>query len=95
MTAVKLVCSKMLVTITSVVKLCLVRMSMASSAIGGSFVHFLQPGLNLRMQHFHCFSEHGDGGHFHYDVMPAEAEYVGYFNIPEYMFRVDNYPSEG
>lgn len=51
-------------------------------------------GLNLRMYHFHCFSEHGDGGHFHYDITPAEAEYVGYFNIPEYMFRVDNYPSD-
>jgi len=51
-------------------------------------------GLNLRMDHFHCFSEHGDGGHFHYDVTPAEAEYVGYFSIPEYMFRVDNYPSD-
>ena len=51
-------------------------------------------GLNLRMEHFHCFSEHGDGGHFHYDVTPTEAEYVGYFNIAQYMFRVDNYPSD-
>jgi len=45
------------------------------------------------MEHFHCFSEHGDGGHFHYDVTPTEAEYIGYFNIAQYMFRVDNYPS--
>jgi len=51
-------------------------------------------GLNLRMEHFHCFSEHGDGGHFHYDVTPSEAEYVGYFNVPEFLYRVDNYPSD-
>lgn len=47
------------------------------------------PGFSLRMEHFHCFSNHGDGGHFHYDTTPQEAEYIGYFNVPEYLFRVD------
>jgi len=51
-------------------------------------------GLGLRMEHFHCFSEHGDGGHFHYDVTPQEAEYIGYFNVAEYMFRVDQYGTD-
>jgi len=41
------------------------------------------------MEHFHCFSSHGDGGHFHYDTTPDDAEYIAYFNVPEYMIRVD------
>ena len=51
-------------------------------------------GLKLRMQHFHCFSDHGEGGHFHFDTTPEEAEYVGYFNVPEYMYRVDMFQIE-
>lgn len=62
------------------------------SAVGYFVSH--DPGLNLRMEHFHCFSEHGDGGHFHYDVTPREAEYIGYFNVAEYMFRVDKYADD-
>jgi hypothetical protein len=49
------------------------------------------PGLNLRMEHFHCFSNHGDGGHFHGDTSPEEAEYVGYFSVPEYLYRIDRW----
>jgi len=49
------------------------------------------PGFRLRMEHFHCYSEHGDGGHFHYDTTPQEAEYIGYFNVPEYLYRVDRW----
>lgn len=45
--------------------------------------------LDLRMEHFHCYSNHGDGGHYHYDTTPNEVEYRGYFNIAEYMFRID------
>jgi len=52
------------------------------------------PGYNLRLEHFHCFSDHGDGGHFHYDVTPTEVEYIGYFNIPEFVYRVDRWSSD-
>ncbi|XP_064612876.1 ester hydrolase C11orf54-like [Liolophura sinensis] len=47
------------------------------------------PDLDLRMEHFHCYSDHGEGGHYHYDTTPNEVEYRGYFNIAEYMFRID------
>lgn len=46
-------------------------------------------GLDMRIEHFHCFSEHGDGGHYHYDVTPDEVEYRGYFTLPEYVYRID------
>ena len=45
--------------------------------------------LDLRMEHFHGFSDHGDGGHYHYDTTPDDVQYVGYFNVGEYMYRVD------
>ncbi|XP_064619529.1 ester hydrolase C11orf54 homolog isoform X2 [Lineus longissimus] len=47
------------------------------------------PDLDLRVEHFHCFSDHGVGGHYHYDVTPDEVEYLGYFNVGEYMYRMD------
>ena len=45
--------------------------------------------LDLRIEHFHCFSSHGDGGHYHYDTTPNNASYRGYFGVAEYMFRID------
>eukprot|EP00053_Salpingoeca_punica_P008996 m.80327 g.80327 ORF g.80327 m.80327 type:complete len:318 (+) comp14842_c0_seq1:133-1086(+) len=47
------------------------------------------PGLKLRTEHTHCFSEHGEGGHYHHDVTPEEVEYVGYFNVADHLYRVD------
>ncbi|XP_064459199.1 ester hydrolase C11orf54 homolog [Ornithodoros turicata] len=47
------------------------------------------PGWDLRIEHTHCFSDHGEGGHYHYDVTPTEVEYLGYFNIAEFMYRID------
>ncbi|XP_023947505.2 ester hydrolase C11orf54 homolog isoform X2 [Bicyclus anynana] len=46
-------------------------------------------GLDLRVQHFHGFSEHGDGGHYHYDTTPQEAHYEGYFTLAASVVRVD------
>jgi hypothetical protein len=63
--------------------------TMAAPLTSVGYLMSHDPGLDLRMEHFHCFSEHGDGGHFHYDVTPDEAEYIGYFNVPEYIFRID------
>ncbi|KAI0230038.1 Ester hydrolase [Lamellibrachia satsuma] len=54
----------------------------------GTFVTQIT-NLDLRMQHFHCSSKHGDGGHFHTDTTPADAQYLGYFNLGESMVRVD------
>ncbi|XP_003385232.1 PREDICTED: ester hydrolase C11orf54 homolog [Amphimedon queenslandica] len=47
------------------------------------------PGLDLRVEHTHCFSSHGDGGHYHYDVTPQEVEYHGYYVIAEEIVRID------
>jgi hypothetical protein len=44
------------------------------------------PGMELRLEHTHGFSEHGDAGHYHYDTTPDDVEYVGYFNIAEGVF---------
>lgn len=33
----------------------------------------------FRLEHTHFFSQHGDGGHYHYDVTPEDVEYEGYF----------------
>jgi hypothetical protein len=45
--------------------------------------------LDLRVQHFHSFSKHGDAGHYHYDVTPDEVEYEGYFNVGSRIVRID------
>lgn len=47
------------------------------------------PGLDLRIEHFHCFSEHGEGGHYHYDVTPDHVQYSGFFSLAESVYRID------
>lgn len=54
----------------------------------GNFVS-QQTDFNLRFQHFHCFSNHGHGGHYHYDTTPEIVEYEGYFNIAERVILID------
>ncbi|KAK4029539.1 hypothetical protein OUZ56_022520 [Daphnia magna] len=51
------------------------------------------PGLDLRVEHTHCFSVHGEGGHYHEDVSPETVVYEGYFTPAERLFRIDR-PSE-
>lgn len=36
-------------------------------------LHSHDPGLDLRVEHTHCFSEHGQGGHYHYDTTPDDV----------------------
>lgn len=56
-----------------------------------SVLHSADPGqkLGLRMEHTHCFSQDGRGGHYHYDLEDEEIEYEGYFNVVEKVYRVD------
>lgn len=49
--------------------------------------------LDLRVQHFHSFSTHGEAGHYHYDTTPDTVEYLGYFNIGHEIIRIDK-PTE-
>lgn len=51
------------------------------------------PGLDLRLQHFHSFSHHGEGGHYHIDTEPDTVEYLGYFSLADCVYRVDQ-PTE-
>ncbi|XP_041977293.1 ester hydrolase C11orf54 homolog isoform X2 [Aricia agestis] len=46
-------------------------------------------GLDLRVQHFHGFSAHGDGGHYHYDVTPEQAHYEAYLALAAAVVRID------
>ncbi|KAI8782763.1 ester hydrolase C11orf54 homolog [Biomphalaria glabrata] len=45
--------------------------------------------LHLRQEHFHCFSHHGQGGHYHYDTTPDDAAYLAYFSVAEFVYRID------
>ncbi|KAK2828763.1 hypothetical protein Q5P01_019797 [Channa striata] len=47
------------------------------------------PGLDLRMEHTHCFSHHGEGGHYYIDTTPECVEYLGYFLPAEFVYRID------
>ncbi|XP_015599119.1 ester hydrolase C11orf54 homolog isoform X2 [Cephus cinctus] len=51
-----------------------------------------EAGMDLRVQHFHSFSHHGEAGHYHIDTTPDVAEYLGYFNVGEALYRVDQPP---
>ncbi|OXU19862.1 hypothetical protein TSAR_003978 [Trichomalopsis sarcophagae] len=57
----------------------------------GTFVS-AETDLDLRVQHFHSFSHHGEGGHYHIDTTPDTVEYLGYFNLGEVLYRVDKPP---
>ncbi|XP_004364337.1 ester hydrolase C11 [Capsaspora owczarzaki ATCC 30864] len=45
-------------------------------------------GLDLRLTHTHCFSNHGEGGHYHYDTTPEVVEYEGYLVPAEHIYRI-------
>ncbi|XP_053563445.1 ester hydrolase C11orf54 homolog isoform X2 [Bombina bombina] len=47
------------------------------------------PGLDLRLEHTHCFSHHGEGGHYHNDTTPETVEYLGYFHPADILYRID------
>ena len=45
--------------------------------------------FDLRVEHTHCFSDHGEGGHYHYDTTPTDVEYHGYYTLAEKLYRID------
>uniref|UniRef100_M3ZSZ1 Chromosome 11 open reading frame 54 n=1 Tax=Xiphophorus maculatus TaxID=8083 RepID=M3ZSZ1_XIPMA len=47
------------------------------------------PGLDLRVEHTHGFSHHGEGGHYYIDTTPDTVEYLGYFLPAEFVYRID------
>ncbi|CAG2170709.1 unnamed protein product [Oppiella nova] len=50
--------------------------SMDSPLICLSVFHSYDPDLDLRIEHTHCFSDHNQGGHYHYDTTPDHIEYI-------------------
>lgn len=60
----------------------------ASLTAVGTFVTD-EMGLDLRLQHFHSFSQDKWGGHYHYDTTPDIVEYEAYFAVGERIVRVD------
>jgi hypothetical protein len=53
------------------------------------FIQTNECDLDLRLQHFHSFSKHGEGGHYHNDTTPDTVEYEGYFNVGHRIVRID------
>uniref|UniRef100_A0A8B9K8E5 DUF1907 domain-containing protein n=1 Tax=Astyanax mexicanus TaxID=7994 RepID=A0A8B9K8E5_ASTMX len=47
------------------------------------------PGLDLRLEHTHGFSHHGEGGHYYIDTTPNTVEYLGYFLPADFIYRID------
>jgi len=62
---------------------------MAAPLVCLSVFHSHDPGLDLRIEHTHCFSDHGEGGHYHDDVTPESVEYEAYFNLASTLYRID------
>ncbi|KAK7867107.1 hypothetical protein R5R35_005831 [Gryllus longicercus] len=54
----------------------------------GTFVS-TDPGLDLKVQHFHGINSSGEGGHFYTDTQPELATYIGYFAIGEILHKID------
>ena len=54
-----------------------------------SVLHSYDPGLDLRIEHTHCFSDHGEGGHYHCDTTPEDVQYEAWFNTAEVLYRID------
>uniref|UniRef100_A0A1B6EDV6 DUF1907 domain-containing protein n=1 Tax=Clastoptera arizonana TaxID=38151 RepID=A0A1B6EDV6_9HEMI len=57
----------------------------------GTFVT-KDPGLDLRLQHFHSFGtneSHPEAGHYHIDTNPDTVEYLAYLNTGSKVVRID------
>jgi len=55
-----------------------------------SFLLSEDPGLDIRVEHSHGFNlDKVEGGHYHTDTSPDNVEYVGYYNVAEYIYRID------
>ncbi|KAK3861692.1 hypothetical protein Pcinc_026926 [Petrolisthes cinctipes] len=46
------------------------------------------PGMDLRTEHSHGYGK-DYGGHYHFDTTPDNVEYEAYYNLAEYMYRID------
>ncbi|VDM81564.1 unnamed protein product [Strongylus vulgaris] len=63
--------------------------TMKAPLVCASVFHSYDPGHKLRMEHTHCYSDHGDAGHYHYDTTPDTVVYEGWFTAAEKIYRID------
>lgn len=63
--------------------------TMSAPLVCATVMHSYDPGHNLRLEHTHCYSGHGDAGHYHYDVTPEIVVYEGWFAAAEKVYRID------
>lgn len=57
-----------------------------------SVLHTINPDLDLRLEHTHCYSDHGDMGHYYVDETPNKTdapEFEGYFSPARTLYRID------
>jgi len=45
--------------------------------------------MKLRLQHFHLYTDRGQGGHYHYDTEPETIKYTGYFSVARHFTKID------
>ncbi|CAD6193719.1 unnamed protein product [Caenorhabditis auriculariae] len=62
---------------------------MEAPLVCASILHSYDPGMSLRLEHTHCYSEHGEGGHYHYDTTPEDVVYEGWFAPANHVYRID------
>ncbi|CAI2354491.1 unnamed protein product [Caenorhabditis sp. 36 PRJEB53466] len=62
---------------------------MDAPLVCATVMHSHDPGHNLRLEHTHCYSNHGDAGHYHYDVSPETVSYEGWFSPASRIYRID------
>ncbi|VDM54720.1 unnamed protein product [Angiostrongylus costaricensis] len=63
--------------------------TMKAPLVCASVFHSYDPGHKLRMEHTHCYSSHGDAGHYYYDTTPDTVAYEGWFTAAEKIYRID------
>lgn len=63
--------------------------NMNSPLICLTVMHSVDSKFDFRMEHTHCFSKHGQGGHYHFDVTPDEVTYIAYLNVAQNIFLID------
>ncbi|NP_001232953.1 uncharacterized protein LOC100572956 [Acyrthosiphon pisum] len=87
-----------------VIKPSLTKIPIKSEKELGNLLHFIElspplvgvgcivshdPGLNLRLQHFHLYTDHNQGGHYYNDTEPETIKYTGYFGVSKQFTKID------
>lgn len=87
-----------------VIKPSLAKIPLKSEKELGDLLHFIElsppsvgvgcivshdPGLNLRLQHFHLYTDRDQGGHYYNDTEPKTIKYTGYFSVSKQFTKID------